>query len=166
MTSISLLLMQRRGAAVRIRKELIDLCMDPPSGFTAGKVQQYVHPLHVLLESRVMIGPLGDDIFHWECHMVGPQSTPYAGGLFLLDIRLPDDYPFKPPKLQVCNGVSCFIDILRRCCNQLVCLNYLCLLQFLTKIYHPNISVNGGKTGISHVHAAFQYACRTCRLRH
>jgi ubiquitin-conjugating enzyme E2 D/E len=44
----------------------------------------------------------------------GPKDTPYEKGLFKLSIKLPEDYPHKPPKL-----------------------------NFLTKIYHPNIASDG-----------------------
>lgn len=44
----------------------------------------------------------------------GPKDTPFAGGKFSISIKLPIDYPFKPPQM-----------------------------KFLTKIYHPNISSNG-----------------------
>ncbi|ELU15540.1 hypothetical protein CAPTEDRAFT_150271 [Capitella teleta] len=43
--------------------------------------------------------------------ILGPPDTPYEGGTFILDIRIPETYPFNPPKV-----------------------------QFLTKIWHPNIS--------------------------
>ena len=32
--------------------------------------------------------------------IIGPAGTPYEGGLFYIDISLPSDYPFRPPKLR------------------------------------------------------------------
>ena len=74
------------------------------------------------------IGLTGDPVnmFEWRGLMYGPKNTPYEGGIFVVDIQLPPDYPFKPPKsrllTRICHpdfdskGRQCF-DIDKDQCN-------------------------------------------------
>lgn len=78
----------------RIQKETQNLANEAPPGISAQPDDENYRYFHIL--------------------MGGPAGTPYEGGLYTLELFLPEDYPMEPPKV-----------------------------RFLTKIYHPNIDKLG-----------------------
>lgn len=56
-----------------------------------------------------------DDLTHLRGQFQGPPDTPYEGGTYFVDIRIPTEYPFRPPQM-----------------------------KFETKIWHPNVSSQTG----------------------
>lgn len=62
---------------------------------------------------NISASPLGngEDLTHLKGSFKGPPGTPYEGGTYTIDIRIPGEYPFRPP-----------------------------IMQFDTKIWHPNVS--------------------------
>lgn len=76
----------------RIAKELEECRQDSKSGVSLELVSE-------------------NDLTHLVGFFQGPPGTPYEKGVFKVDIKIPNEYPFKPP-----------------------------VMKFDTKIYHPNIS--------------------------
>ena len=76
----------KMNAMKRIYEEYISICQ---------------HPIVTL---GVDIDLIGDDyekrnIFNWGVGMLAPNDTPYEGGLFVLDINFPEDYPNSKPEV-------------------------------------------------------------------
>ncbi|GMT19828.1 hypothetical protein PFISCL1PPCAC_11125, partial [Pristionchus fissidentatus] len=68
-----------------------------------------------LNNSGVSIEMLSDKLTHMKGTISGPPDTPYEGGQFELDIVIPQNYPFHPPKV-----------------------------TFATRTWHPNVSSQTG----------------------
>ena len=40
---------------------------------------------------------LENSLFLWHGNLRGPKDTPYEGGVFHLEIEIPENYPNSPP---------------------------------------------------------------------
>ena len=95
------------SAFKRLKRELKELEENPPAQWSGG--------------------PANDDVLHWSATILGPDGSPYEDGVFVLDIKIPADYPFKGPTV-----------------------------VFITKIYHPNISEGGGMSRVPDLYLNWQ----------
>lgn len=43
---------------------------------------------------------LNDSYTELKGEIAGPPDTAYEGGTFILDIKVPETYPFNPPKVK------------------------------------------------------------------
>ena len=79
---------EKKKALAQLKKELKELQKDPLAtlGVTCGLIQK-------------------DDYFHWNITMLGPQDTPYAGGLFFLTADFKDNYPKTAPEVKFKNKI-------------------------------------------------------------
>ena len=66
----------------RMKKELERLAKDPPHGITCWPKD----------EGRV-------DCL--QAQLLGAEGTPYEGGVFSLEIKIPERYPFLPPQVHL-----------------------------------------------------------------
>ncbi|KAJ5562431.1 hypothetical protein N7535_003116 [Penicillium sp. DV-2018c] len=81
------------------------------------RMAKEIADIHADTHSQIKVEPFGqeDDVTHLRGSFPGPPGTPYEGGTFDVDIKIPTDYPFRPPTM-----------------------------KFETKVWHPNISSQTG----------------------
>jgi len=58
------------------------------------------HPLQL-----VSAHPLPEDLSTWHANLLGPENTPYEGGLFHIVLQFPPDYPQRPPSASICTAL-------------------------------------------------------------
>ena len=49
---------------------------------------------------------VNDDLTELSGTIKGPPDTPYEGGTYKLEIKIPDTYPFNPPRVRFITKVS------------------------------------------------------------
>jgi ubiquitin-conjugating enzyme E2 G2 len=84
--------------------EYKQLTMNPPEGILAGPKSE-------------------ENFFEWETLILGPEGTPFEGGVFPAELIFPKDYPMSPPKM-----------------------------KFTCEMFHPNV-YRDGRVCISILHA-------------
>lgn len=82
---------------------------------TSGRIKKELDDLKKDNSSGVRIECLSADFTELKGIIKGPEDTPYSGGIFEVEIKIPSEYPFIPPKM-----------------------------RFINKVWHPNVSSQTG----------------------
>jgi ubiquitin-conjugating enzyme (huntingtin interacting protein 2) len=62
--------------------------------------------------SGISVAPIAEnDLTNLVGTVTAPSDTPYAGGTYQISVKIPERYPFQPPKM-----------------------------RFITNVWHPNVS--------------------------
>jgi ubiquitin-protein ligase len=64
---------------------------------TRHRIQRDLNEIntHTNYSPIIFVNKIDDDLLHLEAAISGPMSTPYENGIFLLDIKLHDQYPVR-----------------------------------------------------------------------
>jgi len=81
------------------------------------RIAKEISDIHADTHSQVTAEPVNgdEDLTHLRGSFKGPPGTPYEDGTYYVDIRIPTEYPFRPP-----------------------------VMKFETKLWHPNVSSQTG----------------------
>ncbi|KAG2175782.1 hypothetical protein INT44_000260 [Umbelopsis vinacea] len=90
--------------------------MDPVSRRLLKELNDYQREAHNHPEI-IELSPADDeDLTHWRATIAGLDQTPFQGGLWNLDVKIPHNYPMQPPTV-----------------------------KFITQICHPNVHFKTGE---------------------
>uniref|UniRef100_A0A7S3PM09 UBC core domain-containing protein n=1 Tax=Aplanochytrium stocchinoi TaxID=215587 RepID=A0A7S3PM09_9STRA len=84
-----------RPAMQRLMSDLKEMSNEPPEGCSAAPVNE-------------------QNLFLWNASIIGPEETPWEGGIYGLRLQFPEIYPSEPPRV-----------------------------QFTCEMYHPNVYSDG-----------------------
>ena len=103
-------------AAVRTTPVETPISRSLPSTMSSSRMRRIakeVADIHSDTLSHIVVNAAGngDDLTHLKGSFKGPPGTPYEGGNYSVDVKIPSDYPFRPP-----------------------------IMKFDTKLWHPNVS--------------------------
>ncbi|OIR58252.1 MAG: ubiquitin-conjugating enzyme E2 [Amphiamblys sp. WSBS2006] len=93
--ALSVSCLGRTTVLKRINKEIKNIQKEPTSlvSITLVGEERQASSISIVQEEE-------NNLFKWKATMKGPEGTPFEGGIFVLDVALLNDYPFRPPTIK------------------------------------------------------------------
>ena len=70
-----------RAALNRLMSDLKEMQATPPEGCSAAPLNE-------------------TNLFLWNASIIGPDDSPWEGGIYSLRLQFPESYPSKPPRVR------------------------------------------------------------------
>ncbi|GIY72636.1 ubiquitin-conjugating enzyme E2 J2 [Caerostris darwini] len=108
--------------------------MEIPVGIATRRLQQDYLGIIKDPMPYVKAHPLSSNILEWHFAVIGPENTPYEGGIYHGKLLFPSEYPFKPPSISMITPNGRFL------CNTRLCLS---ISDYHPDRWNPAWSVSG-----------------------
>ena len=68
--------------------------------FRANEISLLLGQVNLMYIFVLQLSLVADDLTELAGTILGPPDTPYEGGTYKLEIKIPDTYPFNPPRVR------------------------------------------------------------------
>lgn len=78
----------------------------------ATNIRRLQNEVKQLLDSNIeyqkmfKLSMVNDDMYHWDIVLYGPEDSLYHGYQYKLDLVLPNNYPYSPPRIKFISSIQ------------------------------------------------------------
>jgi ubiquitin-protein ligase len=109
----------------------------PKKDSSKSRILKDLQEIHSTPLKTVFAEPMENDLFSWHVNIIGDKDSDYPGSMIHLILQIPEEYPFKPPKIKLLTPLN-----RSHVYNEWICLDML-------ETHYTNELYTGWSTGYS-----------------